>query len=175
MLTVAPTETLMNLPLFLSYQGAIIGKGFIAQIDARMKVLGRRDSSGTILIGVVPADVVASGADLDEAHSRLRDRIRGRLVEFARQEATFPAFEKAVRQFCESVDLDEERTWNKAVEVVRAQRDVALLGIPLVKAESEPFINITQKSAADLTPDLNEPPKVEPMSGAANVGLAAVA
>jgi hypothetical protein len=165
----------MNYPLFLSYTGTTIGNGFIAQIEARMKVLAERTDSHTIMWSVVPADVVALGADLDAAHARLREQLRQLFVEIATEQLSFEDFQRAVEQLGASTDESKLADWDNAVRVIRQQGDVSLLGIPVVKAEVDTYFRVTKKSAAELTPALNEPPRMEPLSGSAHVQLAAAA
>ncbi len=165
----------MNLPLFLTYQVAIIGNGFVAEITARTQMLGTIEGDTTWLYGVKPGAIAESGSDLDQAHARLRDTLRLKFIDFAQEAKTFASFKTRVEHFFDDTDVESVSEWNAAVIAIRASGDAARMGLPIVKAESEPFIKVAEKQPVELKPEMNVPPLDVDPKAAANVQLAAAA
>ena len=146
----------MNYPLFLSYQGAIIGNGFVAKINARSQVLASAERDGWWLYGVHPGGVAESGDTLDEAHARLGETLRLIFIEIAAESDSFDGFREHVKRFFDETADSVVNEWTAAVQVVRQMGDGSL-GLPKIKAEAGFQLEITD-ATDELRVELNAPP-----------------
>lgn len=170
----------MNYPLFLSYDGAIIGNGFVAKINARAEVLASLERNGWWLFGVHPGGMAESGDTLDEAHARLGETLRLIFIDIASESESFDAFKATVKSFFDESDNTTIGDWKAAVQMVRQVGDAALK-LPKISADAGYALDVTD-ATLELNVSLNPPP-FEPEQPcaqrtsvpAANVDLSAAA
>lgn len=146
----------MNYPLFPSYQGAVIGKGFVADISARGRILASLDAEGWWLYGVNPGAVAADGHSLEDAHAQIRETLRLVFIDFAEEAQSFDEFKARVTLFFDETGDDAVEDWKAAVEAIRGSGG-ANIGLPRAPAESSVFIVVSEIAQAELTPALNVP------------------
>lgn len=146
----------MNYPLFLSYKGAIIGNGFVAEIAATGRLLATVESEGWWLYGVNPGAIAAEGRSLDDAHTAMRESLRLVFIDFAQDSANFQEFERRVRAFFHETDEQSVQEWEAAVQLVRSSA-THTMGLPRRPAETGATIDVVLKPADQLTPEMNVP------------------
>jgi hypothetical protein len=166
----------MNYPLFLSYQGATIGNGFVAEVSGRGRVLATIETEGVWMYGVNPGAIAADGGSLDEAHAQLRETIRLVLIDYAKEAKDFAEFRTRVQTFFNQTDDDSVAEWDQAVVSIQ-ERDGPDFNLPRVSATSSVYICVDEKRTEQLSatmnvPAMNLPP---PADHAANLQLAKAA
>jgi hypothetical protein len=150
-------------PLLFRLHTLVVGKGFIADVDMRGRVLlttPPKPGDGRFwLDGVMPGGVAAGGDTIPEAHVELQNSIRGILSEIADESGDFTAFKAQVDAFFAEVDEEDSERWLAAVRAVRAGNCGAGF-VPLKKlpAEDERSVRVVQIDPARLTPELNRLP-----------------
>lgn len=164
----------MNYPLFLSYDGAIFGKGFVAEINAVGRLLATVEAEGVWLYGVNPGAISVDGRSLDEAHLTMREALRQVFLDFAREADSFDAFKLRVERFFDETDDASIAEWDAAVQAVRASA-VPTINLPQTSAETKHKVSVTLKQMKDITPDFNVPAMNVPHIGTANLQLAKAA
>lgn len=107
----------------LTLQDSISGNGFLARITMSGRALVRKEDDGKWwMYGVRPAAIAASGANVDEAFLRFRNRYREILMDIAEESLSFEAFSSEVERFFNQGDADneDERLWEKAFLAIRS-------------------------------------------------------
>ncbi len=146
----------MNFPLFLSYQGAIIGNGFVAEISTRGRLLATQEVEGWWLYGVNPGAISADGRNLSEAHAQIRETLRLTFIDFAQESETFAAFKARVEKFFDETDADSVREWQEAVAAIK-RSGVDGIDLPRVEATSRMYCVVEERASSQLTPHMNVP------------------
>jgi predicted RNase H-like HicB family nuclease len=140
----------MHYPLLFTYRGSVIGKGFLAEISARGRVLASVESDGCWLYGVNPGGVAVDGSSLEDAHRELRETIRLVLVDLANEATTFDAFQLSIEEFFKTTNEPTREEWETAVAQVRAMK-VTVEGLPSEPAASDLFVRVTMKSEHEFS------------------------
>lgn len=122
MLTTESRVDLKEHPIMITLQDAIAGDGFLARITLYGRALMRMEDDGKWwMYGVSPAGIAASGANIDEAFLRFRNRYKEILFDIAQESRQFQDFKADVDRFFNEADSDneDERLWQRALTAVR--------------------------------------------------------
>lgn len=94
-------------------------------------------------------------ATLAEANTELRNTLTRLFIDFAEEAESFDAFKAHVELFFNETDRESEKSWNDAVASVRAGVVPGPEGLPILKADSERIVKVTQKPVETVTPKDN--------------------
>lgn len=145
-------------PLLIRYQRLVAGRGFVAHVDIRGRLVAHRTDAG-LLSGVEPGDVSASGATLHEAFAAFLEALAGVLADIAMDPASFDEFEGEVSAFFASRDGEEERIWNEAVESVRTNPDdTRFLNLQRLSADDPRGVKVMLLQPSAVSPSDNATP-----------------
>src|SRR5688572_29914780 len=86
-------------PLIFKHHGTLLGKGFLADIEIRGRVLARPEADGVWIDGVNPAAIAFGAATLNATHTELRDTLARVFVDFAEETSGFEEFKARAEQF----------------------------------------------------------------------------
>lgn len=146
-------------PLLFRRQRLVAGRGFVAHVDIRGRLVAHRTDAGFWLSGVEPGDVSASGATLHEAFAAFQESLAGVLADIAMDPASFDEFEVEVSAFFASRDGEEERIWNEAVECVRTNPDdTRFLNLLRLSADDPRGVKVTLLQPSAVSPSDNATP-----------------
>ncbi len=140
-------------PLFFSYRGPIVGRGFLAEVELLGRVLATISDDDVWLDGVNPGAFAVEAASLDVANVALRTALTNVFIDMA-ADGQAGEFERRVTEFFNARDEDTLAEWERAVEAVRRGRHSAP-ELPRFSAETPIEIRVTVKPGADLMPDDN--------------------
>ncbi len=145
----------MNYPLFFTYNGSIIGRGFVAEVSTRGRLLASIEKDATWLYGVNPGAVAVDGDNLEAAHVQFRETLKETFVDFAAEADSFEAFKARVEGFVNAVNVETAAEWQEAVSVVRAAK-LAVMQLDKLDADSTSVcVTVTKKDLEELTPKDN--------------------
>ncbi|HWH58184.1 MAG TPA: hypothetical protein VN682_11170 [Terriglobales bacterium] len=139
-------------PLLFTLRDAVSGKGFLAGITLSGRALMVQEDGKWWTYGVRPGAIAESGSTPQESFARFRNRYKEVLFDIADESRTFAAFKREVERFANEVDKEEERSWNDALQLVRASS-----GPP-----PEPFSQLDRMKAEEAPPKVT----VEKLSAA---------
>ncbi len=145
-------------PLLFRCQELVAGKGYVAHVDIRGRLVAYRREEGTFWIsGVEPGDVSAGGATIREAFAAYLESLKGVLVDIALEPETFEAFKSEVQDFFDRRDLEEEAVWRRTVEVGRtANRDDArFLSLTRLSADDPRGVKVMKVEIDAVSPSSN--------------------
>jgi predicted RNase H-like HicB family nuclease len=112
-------------PIMITLQDAITGDGFIARVTLCGRTLMRKEQDDKWwMYGVQPAGIAASGANVDEAFLRFRNRYKEILSDIALDsKGDFAAFKNEVERFYNEPDADDSdaRAWEQALKAIRSE------------------------------------------------------
>ena len=147
-------------PLLFRCQELVAGRGFVAHVDVRGRLVGHKlEDGGFWISGVEPGDVSASGATIREAFAVYLESLKGVLVDLALEPETFEAFRNEVQCFFGRKDVPEEITWRAAVEAVRANREEGrFLSLKCLSAEEPRGVVVTKLELDAASPSSNATP-----------------
>lgn len=145
----------MNIPLFFTFQGTIIGNGYAAEISLMGRVLATPESDGVWLYGVNPGAIAADGPSLDAANDAMKESLRYVFVDFAKDATTFDEFKAQVKAFIDASDDETVNDWNEAVAFVRANSDKVMSDLPRRPADTKIFVIVEPKTTEQLTTQMN--------------------
>jgi predicted RNase H-like HicB family nuclease len=132
-------------PLLFRCERLVVGKGYVARVDVRGRLVAHCQDDGFWISGVEPGDVSAGGKTLNEAFTGIQDSLGGILEDIALEPASFEEFQSEVEVFFSSRDLEEERLWREAVERVRTNPDdVRFLSLKHRSADDPRGVTVTQ-------------------------------
>lgn len=139
-------------PLFFSYRGPIVGRGFLAEVELLGRVLAT--VGGDVwLDGVNPGGFAVEAASMDVAGAALRTTLTAVFIDMA-ADADAGEFKHRVDAFFNARDDDTFAEWQEAVESIRRGEHGAP-ELPRFSAETPIEIRVTTKPGADLMPDDN--------------------
>lgn len=138
----------------LTLQDSISGNGFLARITMSGRSLMRKEDDGQWwMYGVRPAAIATSGANIEEAFLRFRNRYKEILFDIAQESQTFENFASEVERFFNESDADneDERLWEQALTAIRSgacQPPTPFANLPRHSPEAHPsFIKIERVDA----------------------------
>ena len=140
-------------PLFFSYRGPIVGRGFLAEVTLLGRVLATIGDDDVWLDGVNPGAFAVEAATLDVADAALRTALTNVFIDMA-EDAQAGEFERRVTEFFNARDDDTLEEWEAAVEAIRRGQN-GKPELPRFAADTPLEIRVTTKPGADLTPDDN--------------------
>ena len=147
----------VHLPFIFTYRDPIYGRGFLADVTVRGRLLAEQEAEGWWLYGVNPGGLAAGGTDPTMAHAEFRKSFTSVLFDLAIATNSFESFKQEVEQFFNETNEETLAAWTAAVERVRA--GAINLELPRMPAESPIFVTVTMKEAVQLSPDDN---RIEP-------------
>lgn len=139
-------------PLVFRYSGTILGKGFVAEVQLRGRLLARPEVEGVWLDGVNPGALSVGAPTLNEANTELRDTLTRVFIDFAQQAASFDEFSAVVEAYVHESDNDTREEWTAAVASVREGRVPTPSGLPIQSADGDVFVRVTFKPIEQVTP-----------------------
>ncbi|MEQ1897960.1 MAG: hypothetical protein ABL971_11305 [Vicinamibacterales bacterium] len=142
-------------PLLFSHHGTILGKGFLADIEVKGRVLATLEADGVWIDGVHPGGIALGAQTLNATHLELRNTLARIFIDFAMQTSGFDEFKARVETFFHETDPDTLHEWDAAVEAVRAGRVVGPDGIPRCEASTPCYVKVTRKLVESVTPSDN--------------------
>lgn len=155
-MTTTPTAAETVLPLIFSYRGPIFGRGYLAKIDLRGRLLARVQEDIVWLEGVNPGAIAVVGCSLEEANIELRRTLTNTFSDFAEEVTSTAKFRALVRQFFNDTDPETIAEWESAVACVRQGNIKTPTGLRRSPAETEIYVRVTCKSTARITPTDND-------------------
>jgi hypothetical protein len=102
-----------------NFREDVNGKGFLARVTARGRVLAVNEGDGWWVYGVEPGGIAASGATDREACLEFEQTFRKLLFDFAGDASTYEEFEAELRRFFHESDTTEEQRWTECVRTHR--------------------------------------------------------
>lgn len=112
-------ELICRHPLVFTLQDAIAGCGFLAGITVYGSALMQYEDGKWWMYGVRPGGIAESGDTPEEAFLHFRNRYKEVLFDIAEEANDFASFKAEVQGFFDAVDEEEQRRWNRALEIVR--------------------------------------------------------
>lgn len=141
------------LPLLFSYKGPIFGRGFLATVDLRGRIIARVDPGRTWLEGVNPGAFAASGRTLDDANVELRQVLTNVFIDFAAEAEGDPQlFQARVEEFFHETDPETIAEWATCVTGVRSGHVKAPDDLPRAAAETPRGVEVTYKLLNEVGP-----------------------
>lgn len=154
-------------PLLFTYNGPVIGNGFLSYIELCGKLLASPETEGVWLYGVNPGAFAISARTLDEANRELRDTLTRIFIDFAESADSFDQFKTAVEQFYAESDSETLDEWQQALLALQQGTGPVPEGLPRKPADWECFVTVTEKALDELTPSDNAPVQYQPALAAA--------
>jgi hypothetical protein len=144
-------------PLVFSYNGIIMGRGFLAEIAMQGRLLATPEVEGVWLHGVNPGALAVGAATLSDANTELRNTLTRLFIDFAEQSATFDAFRERVITYFNESDAQSAQEWEEARKQVRAGVVPVPDGLPRKTAETDTktSVQVNIKTAEAVTPQDN--------------------
>ena len=142
-------------PLIFNYKGTIIGKGFLAEVMIRARVLARLEDDKIWVDGVHPGAIAVGAPSLPETQPKLMSTLDKLFIDFANEADSFDDFRAAIVRFVEQSDLDTEREWEDARANVRAGTVPVPENLPREKTEAPFTVNVAVKTVEAATPQDN--------------------
>lgn len=140
----------MGWPLCFTYNGSVIGNGFVAHVDLCGRLLAIPEADGVWMHGVNPGAVAVGAPTLSDANLAMRDTLTKTFIDFANEAADFAAFKNRVEAFYNDTDADAD-DWQSAVDAIKAGATPVPEGI---KRCPDPilYVKVSEKSLSQLTP-----------------------
>lgn len=140
----------MGWPLCFTYNGSVIGKGFVAHVDLCGRLFAIPEADGVWMHGVNPGAVAVGAPTLSDANLLLRDTLTKTFIDFANEAADFDGFKTRVEAFYNESDEDAD-AWEAAVEQIKSGAAPVPDG---VRRCPDPilYVRVSQKTIAQLTP-----------------------
>lgn len=141
----------MNYPLFVTFKTSIFGRGFVATVEMRGRMLASQEGEEDWwLYGVNPGGISASGDSLQEVHVELRQSLHDVLVDFSEEATSFEEFKAEVERFFNETNEPTEREWLEAVQRVRANQE-KLADLRIDAADTKICV-LVQRKEGQFTP-----------------------
>jgi hypothetical protein len=144
-------------PLLFQFQGALIGRGFVAEIEVTgSRVLASIEDTGDVwLYGVNPGAIAENGDSLEDANSHFRKAIYEVLIDMAKESRTFGELKAQVEAFFITTNEPVEVDWKAALARIRESREK--LGDLPVHRVTALKVAVNKKPLKDLRPSDNRP------------------
>lgn len=153
-----------NYPLVFGIREPVLGKGFVAGVEANGRALMRHEEEGFWIDGVHPGAVCAGGRTHDEAWLKFRQDYRAILFDFAAAAETFSDFKREVERFFWEETPGEAEAWRAAVEQMKKDPNRGGDWLPRKDDYPEPSVNVV--CLEELRPEDNADESV-PLAAAA--------
>lgn len=148
----------MKYPFLFDFRDKVFGKGFLADIRARGRVLGELEGKGASrrawLYGVTPGGLAAAGENEREAYMNFRRAFFNVLEDVAEEAAGFEDFRAGARAFFSESCAETQVLWSRAVEDVRSGK-IRLKDMPRRSADSPARVVITRVALEKIGPKEN--------------------
>ncbi len=125
--------------LLFTFEQVIYGKGFLALVVARGRVLMAQEYDKWWLYGVQPGGMADCGQEIFEAQLNFRAAFKNILLDFAAESENFKEFEKAAKDFFNAIDKEDEAEWIKARDAIRSGKVKAPAELCTLKKETGDF------------------------------------
>ena len=154
-------------PLLFTFREPVAGKGFLAGVSARGRVLAVFEDGEWWYYGVEPGAMAEGGATPQEAYARFLAALRNYLQDAAAEATSFQDLEAEVRRFFRQIDDVEETRWKAVLRAVR-NGDVAAEG-PFSELPREPadspcgllgFVRLDEASGFEAVKRSSVPPEL---------------
>jgi len=130
-------------PLFFTFKHVIQGDDFRAIIEAKGKALMVNEDDKWWIYGVKPGGTAAHGASLTEGLSNFHTTFKNVLLDIASESQSAYRFKLEARDFFDSVDEEELKTWETARNKLRSEKIACPKDIDALKREtSDPDCSI---------------------------------
>lgn len=148
-------------PIVFSVRDPVIGKGFVAGVEAHGRALMREEEHGWWIDGVYPGAVCAGGESRNEALLKFRAEYREILFDFAAAASSFEQFQQEVERFFWEETPGEAEGWHQAVLELR--KDIKKAGdwLPVSKNYPEPAVKVVCLREETLEAGENPEERVE--------------
>jgi predicted RNase H-like HicB family nuclease len=125
-----------HFPLLFRFNDIVLGKGFLAGVTMRGRVLAVDEEDGDWwMFGVQPGDLAAGGTTFEEARAEFYEEFRAVLHDIAEEAPDTDTFRVEVENYFEGVNRPVEEEWLAAVSRFRAG---GLSDLPSDKLSFEP-------------------------------------
>lgn len=142
--------------LFFENGGPILGKGYIAFVRVRGRILAIQDHDGGLeLSGVNPGSLLGLGTTLNESYQELVESLRRVFVDIASDASSFEAFRREARDFFDTADPLAEARWQAARACARRGELPGDLGLKVER--SDPGLGIEVARVEAPSPSANAP------------------
>lgn len=158
----------MRYPFLFDFRDKVFGKGFLADVRAKGRVLGEFQGKGKgrrmWFYGVAPGGLAASGENERETCMNFRRAFFNALEDIAAEVAGFDDFKTGARKFFYESCVETQELWSRAVEEVRSGK-IPTKDMPKRSADSPARIVITRVALEKISPKENakesfiDPPK----------------
>ena len=144
-------------PLLFQFQGALIGRGFVAEIEVTgSRVLAAFETGGDVwLYGVNPGGLAENGDSLGDAYAHFRKAVYEALIDMAKDSRTFAELKARVEAFFVTTNEPAEVDWKAALARIRETRET-LDDLP-VRRVTALKVAVQRKPLKDLRPSDNRP------------------
>lgn len=143
-------------PILFQYQGPVIGKGFVADVQLCGRLLVEIETNGVWLYGVNPGALAVPAVNIAAGSAAVTKALTAAFVDFAEDASNFDGFKAEVERFFESTDEESDVEWKAAVQAIRNGSLPALSGLPMKSADETTLsVSVTIRPVEDLTPDDN--------------------
>jgi len=106
-------------PLLFTFREPVAGRGFVAGVWVRGRILAVFEDGEWWFYGVEPGAMAEGGATPQEAYARFLAGLRNYLQDAAAEATSFRAFEAEVGRFFRQIDGVEETRWKTVLRAVR--------------------------------------------------------
>jgi hypothetical protein len=113
-------ELMPDYPLMFTFRDVVSGDGFLAGVTVWGRAVMTFEDEKWWAYGVRPAGLAESGSTPQEAHARFRNRFKEVLFDIAEEAQNFLVFNSEVERFYYEPDIEEEKRWTAAFEVIRS-------------------------------------------------------
>lgn len=138
-------DRMTQYPLMFRYQQAVVGNGFVAQVEIRGRVLAESTDEGFWFSGVNPGDASGGGATMQEAYADFRRCLSEIIFDIAIDGRGFENFKTTVEELFAATDRESEAMWLRAVEEIRSGRSGEnFTGLPRLRAEDPRLVKVTE-------------------------------
>jgi hypothetical protein len=124
-----------HFPLLFNFNDIVLGKGFLAGVTMRGRVLAAEEDGDWWMYGVQPGDLVAGGTTFTETMAQFYEEFKAVLHDIAEEAPDSGTFRVEVESFFEGVNRPVEQEWLAAVTRFRSG---GLPDLPSDKLSFEP-------------------------------------
>lgn len=142
-------------PLYFTYSGPIIGRGFLASVKFCGRLLASPETEGVWLDGVNPGGFAVGGKSFEDANLQLRETLTKVMVDFAFEADSFETFKGSIERFYHETSDDVVAMWEEGVEALKAGTLLVPPGLQRKPADWNCFIHVEPRRLEELTPQDN--------------------